>query len=209
MRYRLLSLFPAVIGIAACRFLLPAEPAIIAAEPERTLTKPIAAAYDDALRELTGRGYTIVHAEARQGRLRVRYEGNPEGYVDCGELHVTESNNTGAITRTLPAARALVRYERVYGHRAFSVQRRLHLIAEIELWFVASGVGKTRVQALSHYSLERQLLVQPEDPEHRSRNDSLTFDSSATAHFGDSIDGSVSCAATGLLERDTLSALSE
>lgn len=177
----------------------------------RVNTKTIAKSRDEvwarSVPELSKRFFTINNLDKASGLINVSYSGDPERYVDCGQLTSYVKNARGERTYSFPGARAQVTYETMEQNLYF-IDRKMTLEGRVNLIFEEVGPNETRVTANTRYVLSRALLVRSTGgPGASSSNDSIAFNSGGQASFPMNANGlALECVATGRLETEILSA---
>jgi hypothetical protein len=151
---------------------------------------------------LDGSAFDIVGADRESGVLTIVYSGDPERYVDCGQLTSSVTNLRGTRTYRFPAASAWAEYELMTGKEILVVARRMTV--EIRAIATVSRVEarRTRVSLSTRYTLTRTLTIRDALDREHTASDAIQFG----AERGASFPGRIACRATGALEAAMLSA---
>ncbi len=124
-----------VAGCASSQQYLPPSTPLTAGYNVKELDKSRDQAWDSTLPELGKRFFVINNIERSSGFINLSYSGEPERYIDCGEIHSTVVNLRGKRTYEFPAAKARQVYEvlrrdicLVVVDRRMSLEGRINLI---------------------------------------------------------------------------------
>ena len=145
---------------------------------------------------LQQRGFTVSAMDEAAGELLVRYQGDPEPYVDCGWIVAYQER---AVERT-PAAAAMATFDRKWHGRLVTVERDLELDASMKVQVEADGPAAV-VRTDSLYGLTK--TVAPEAAQDALHTEEIGFHSGESGTFSS---GTV-CQPTGEFERLVLDAL--
>lgn len=149
-----------------------------------------------------GGPFAVLGLDKDSGVLTLGYHGDPERYVDCGQIASTVTNLRGTRTYTFPAAAAATEYELMTGKEILVVARRTRV--EIRLTATVSRVEarRTRVSVSARYILTRTLTTRDAQDREHTASHAIHFGSEHGAAFP----GPVTCRASGALEAEVLSA---
>jgi hypothetical protein len=165
-------------------------------------------AWDQAIPHLGKRFFVINNMDRGSGLINLSYAGDPQKYVDCGQIRTTVSNLKGTRRYAFAGASPDETYEVLDNqHRLFTVHRALLLEGRTNLVFEAVDPRHTRITVSTRYVLTRtvdSLMAGVYAPSHLV--DSITFNTGGSATFGNSITHT-ECSSTGLLEGEILSIL--
>jgi hypothetical protein len=149
---------------------------------------------------LDGGPFAVVGLDKDSGVLTLGYSGDPERFVDCGQIVSTVTNLRGTRTYTFPAATAAAEYELMTGKEILVVARRMTV--EIRLTATVSRVEtrRTRVATSGRYVLTRTMTTRDAQDRERTASHAIHFGSEHGAAFP----GPVTCRASGALEAEVL-----
>lgn len=97
--------------------------------------------------------FVVNNMDKASGFINVSYSGDPEKYVDGGELVFKVSNLRGPREYRFPASRANTQYENVDRGILITVQRRLSLEGRMNVVVTDVVPGRTRVTVSTRYVL--------------------------------------------------------
>jgi hypothetical protein len=149
--------------------------------------------------------FVINNIDQESGLIDLSYSGNPEQYVDCGQVRIEYSGN-GPIV--FPGARGNQGYQTITPMGGvFKVVRRMALESRINLIFEEPQPGRTVITVNTRYVLNRDLeAMQIGGPPHHQVRHTVNFNSNEAGHFPSTQDGGdgLVCKATGGLEESIL-----
>ncbi len=177
------------------------------ADNVRFVDKPRDAVWASAVPELSKRFFTINNLDKASGLINMSYSGDPEQFIDCGQITSFVKNARGERTYEFPASRAQQSYETLEPGGLFFLDRRMALEGRINLVFEDAGPARTKVTANTRYVLTRTVSVARADGRPGGTfNDTTSFNSNAGGTMG-SGPTALTCNATGGLERQVLEIL--
>jgi len=186
-------------------YVRPATP--IAGTNVKVIERPRETVWNASVPELGKQFFVINNLDKSSGLINISYTGDPEKYVDCGQITSVVKNAQGERTYQFPGARASQTYE-VMDTYLYVIQRRMNLEGRVNLIFEELGSGQTRVTANTRYVLTKQSNVQQLGGGSQNYTDTLAFNSGTSASFPPNKKGeSTECAPTGQLEKDVLAAI--
>lgn len=176
---------------------------------EKTVDRPREQVWNAAVPALGKEFFVINNLDKSSGLINVSYSGDPEKYIDCGQISSYVTNLRGARTYSFPGAAASKQYEVMNEGQLFNINRKMELEGRVNLIFEEVSPTKTKVTANTRYVVKRHVVVQHTGGGFPATNaDSLAFNSGASASFPATKDGrAVECVGTGKLEADILKAI--
>jgi hypothetical protein len=175
----------------------------------RTIPFPREQVWNAAIASLGKRFFVINNLDKSSGLVNISYSGDPEKYVDCGEIKSVVSNLRGERVYDFPAAQASADYEILSPSGFFGIHRTMKLDGRVNVVFEDAGVGSTEISVHARYVLERSgsgadAQGRPMTP----LNDSIAFNSGQSASFPRlGSDDALVCVATGALEHEIIDAI--
>ena len=149
--------------------------------------------------------FVINNLDKSSGLVNLSYSGDPEKYVDCGEISSYVSNVRGKRTYNFPAARASQEYEVMNSEGLFVIDRKMALEGRMNLIFEDAGPSQTRVTANTRYVLTRSQRVQGGGGPSRERTDTMSFNTGQVGSLPvPNSAETVDCVSTGRLEAEVL-----
>lgn len=159
--------------------------------------------------------FIINNLDKESGLINVSYSGEPEQFVDCGEIYSFIQNLAGERSYRFPAATAYKEYE-IWNEqflRPVPVKRKMHLDGRINIVIQEIAPNKTQVSAYAKYVIDRDFsTLVPHYAGYSSYStwenfsDSISFNTGETGVFKS---GSTECKCNGKLERTILDLLKE
>lgn len=175
---------------------------------EKIVDKPREAVWNASVPQLGKQFFVINNLDKSSGLINVSYSGDPESYVDCGQVSSYVKNARGERTFNFPGSRAQQTYEIMNGQGLFFIDRKLSLEGRVNLVFEETSPTQTKVTANTRYVIERNITVRNVNNLQQSRRDSISFNAGSAAAFPSNAEGQATeCVSTGKLEREILSVI--
>jgi hypothetical protein len=148
--------------------------------------------------------YVINNLDKASGLINVSYSGDPEKYVDCGQIHSSVKNARGESRWDFAAAKGQQDYMTTDGSHIFAFDRRMALEGRINVILEEVSTDSTRITVNTRYALRKTILARNAvgGASTGSKDDSVTFSSGGSATFPGG--SPTTCAATGELESQLL-----
>jgi hypothetical protein len=176
----------------------------------RVIDKPRDAVWDASVLQLGKQVVVISNFDKSSGLINISYSGDPEKFIDCGNLTSHVKNTQGERAYDFPGARAKATYEMMDGDVLYNIDRKMSLEARVRLVFEEINPDQTKVTAKAFYVVQKDVTARRADNNvSRSWSDSISFNtggSSPIPNDGNSAAATV-CMANGELEREILSAI--
>jgi hypothetical protein len=134
-----------------------------------TIAKSRDEVWSKAIPHLGKEFFVINTMDKSSGLINLSYSGNPEKYVDCGQLHFDVTNARGARAYDLAGSSHDQSYEFVANQRLFSAHRKMSLDGRVNLVFEQVDASHTRVTASTRYVVTKNfdyLMVGATIPAH-------------------------------------------
>lgn len=148
-----------------------------------------------------GGPFAVLGLDKDSGVLTLGYSGDPEPYVDCGQIASAVTNLRGTRTYRFPAASASAEYELMTGKEILVVSRRMAVEIRVAATVSRVEARRTRVSVSGRYTLARILTTRDAQDRERTASDAIQFGS----EHGASFPGPIACRSTGALEATVLS----
>lgn len=176
---------------------------------EKTVDRPREQVWNSAVPALGKEFFVINNLDKSSGLINVSYSGDPEKFIDCGQISSHVSNLRGERTYSFPGAAASKQYEMMNDGRLFIINRKMELEGRVNLIFEEISPTKTKVTANTRYIVKRHIVVQNIGGGFPVTNaDTLAFNTGASASFPAAKDGrATECVGTGKLEAEILKAI--
>lgn len=147
--------------------------------------------------------FVINNIDKESGLINISYSGDPQKYVDCGEIYSYIENLRGKRTYQFPASSAHQEYE-IWEDQLMPVKRNMSLEGRINIVVQEIEPEKTQVSVNSKYIITKEFSVY--------RTDYNTYQgfwqkSSETFSFntgGKGTQSSIECICNGELEKSIL-----
>jgi hypothetical protein len=176
----------------------------------RVIDKPREVVWDASVPELGKQFFVVNNLDKSSGLIGISYSGNPEKFIDCGNITSYVKNTQGERTYDFPGARAQETYEIMNGGVLFHIERKMSVESRVNLVFEEINPNQTKVTAKTFYVVQKNVTVRRADNNFsQSWSDSISFKtggSSPLPNDGNSAAATV-CMANGELEREILSAI--
>jgi hypothetical protein len=176
----------------------------------RVIDKPFEVVWSESILELGKKSFVIDNLDESSGLINISYSGDPEKFIDCGNIISYVKSKQGERTYDFPGARAQETYELMSGDVLFHIDRKMSVESRVKLVFGAINPNQTMVTAKIVYVVQKDVTARRADNDlSRSWSDSISFDtrgSSTLPNDGNSTAGTV-CMPNGELEREILSAI--
>ncbi|HQR53120.1 MAG TPA: hypothetical protein PLZ79_07595 [Burkholderiales bacterium] len=173
----------------------------------KVIEKPREVVWNAAVPALGKQFFVINNMDKGSGFINLSYSGDPEQYVDCGQVTSYVKNARGERTYQFPASRAEQSYE-VMTSNLFRVDRKMALEGRMNLVFEEITPSSTRVTATTRYVLTRTVRVTDVNARADTTSETINFNSGSGASFAPKSDGrATECVSTGRFESEILSAI--
>ena len=145
------------------------QPAVhVSSENAKTVESPRETVWNASVPELGKQYFVINNLDKSSGLINVSYAGDPEKYVDCGQITSYVKNARGERTYQFPGSSAQENYEMMDQNALFQVQRKMNLEGRVNLIFEEIGPNQTLVTANTLYVLTKQSIVRIRSIKHLS-----------------------------------------
>lgn len=206
---RIVSLSVLALTLAGCagriNYIKPTQQ--VRATQEKILNQSYKQAWANTLQTFENRGYAVETADPSTGLIRLRVTGDPEPYVDCGQVVSEVATLRYKIERTyrFDAAARHTAYEQIMDGNIWDVVRDMHMDTVIDINLKPVGRTQTRAGLDTHYQVSRRLKFsnathKPYEP----INDTINFNYLSKGVFPNGMGTSTECWATGKLESKIL-----
>lgn len=170
------------------------------------IREPFEQVWNKAVRAI-GESFFVINNIAKDSKImNLSYSGDPEMYVDCGQVSSTVTNLRGTRTYEFPASRKEVQYERMDAMGGlFFVDRKMSLEGRINVIFEELGQKETAVKVVVRYIVSRTGSYRKAGQTQASMLPTVThsFNSGQSDTVG--VGGDLAtCGPTGVMERDLL-----
>lgn len=169
------------------------------------INKPRSEVWKTAVPALARQFFVINNIDQASGLINLSYGGDPERYVDCGQITI---ETQGRESLTFPLARAGQSYQAMTPQLIMvTVTRRMNLDGRVNLIFEEVPAG-TRITSTIRYVLTREAESYQSGSGRvtAQQRHSISFNTNQSGNFPQSpgIPEGVECHPTGHLERDIL-----
>ena len=171
-----------------------------------TIERPFDDVWKVLVPGLGKRFFVINNIDKASGLVNLSYSGNPETYVDCGQMTIFVKNARGDRTYNFPAASAHQVYESVDDGSLFFLERKVSLEGRMNLIVQQLSETQTQVTANTRYIITRSAQSRRVDLQYpASISDTISFNSGQSASFAPrGKNQPVTCRPTGRFENDVL-----
>lgn len=149
--------------------------------------------------------FVINTIDKQSGLINISYSGNPETYVDCGQVRSYVKNARGERTYSFAGASPQESYEVMKDGQLIFINRKLDLDGRINLIVEEIGQKQTRVTANTRYIVNRHLDLSNPQGQTGINNSSINFNSGGSATFSGAAPNQTTCRANGRLETELTS----
>ncbi len=161
-------------------------------------------AWAKLLSGLSGSFFVVNNIEKSSGFLNVSYGGNPEEYVDGGEVIFTVSNLRGKREYKFPASRGRAQYEAMVNGTLCGILRQLELDGRVNVLLEEQSPTSTKVTVNVRYVLTLKVSGQTVTGQTLTPSqETIAFNTGQTG----SISNGTEFRATGKLEQSILDLL--
>ncbi|KXW57114.1 hypothetical protein FEMY_23700 [Ferrovum myxofaciens] len=165
--------------------------------------------WNSTIPALSKKFFVINNLDKSSGLINISYSGDPEKYIDCGQISSHLPNIHGDRIDTFPAAISNKRLQVMVNGHLINEVRKVELNGKVSLSFEELSPSKTKVTVNTHYIVRRQItFYSPSSGVPISNTDTIEFNSDSLASFPAVNDGrATECVGTGLLENEILNAI--
>jgi len=171
------------------------------------VNKPKNDVWKQVITALGGSFFVINNMDKESGFLNVSYSGDPENYVDCGQLYSYVKNARGEREYRFSGSKSYVQYETFEkGQQLMFINRKMDLDGRVNI--VISDIDKdtTSISVNTKYIVTKIIDMRAPNGASGHMNDSISFTTNGRAQFPNV---ETACAATGVLETDILNMLTQ
>jgi hypothetical protein len=119
------------------------------------LKDPFEAAWTKSVRALGGSFFVMNNIVKDSKIINLSYSGDPEKYVDCGQVSVSVSGAAGSKVYSFPGARRNVQFQMAREFNTATIDRQMSLDGRINILFEEQGTNETHVKVVVRYVLTR------------------------------------------------------
>lgn len=198
----LISILLAGSILSACSSLKYTHPDPVSKlENTKTIDRSKEEVWDDLIPKLGKKFYVINNLDKDSGLINVSYSGNPNTYIDCGKMRISNPNGSQQGGTYVSVAAE----NRDYSSGLTVINVKMQLEGRVNLILQSLEQQKTLVTVNTRYIVTkthayRASLVTPQNPVGTS---TIHFNSGQRSTFPDTVNG-VTCQSTGKLESDLL-----
>lgn len=146
--------------------------------------------------------FVINTIDKQSGLINISYSGNPEAYVDCGQVRSYVKNARGERVYNFAGASPQESYEVMKDGQLIFINRKLDLDGRVNLIVEEIGQKQTRVTANTRYIVNRHLDLSNPQGQTSVNNNSISFNSGGSATFSGVAPNQTTCRANGRLETE-------
>ena len=145
--------------------------------------------------------FVINTIDKQSGLINISYSGNPELYIDCGQVTSYVKNARGERTYSFPGAVAQQTYEIINNGQLVFINRKLELEGRVNVVVEEIGPRQTRITASTRYVVTKRLDLSNPQGQSATRNDTISFNSGGDSTFPGAAPATT-CRANGKLESE-------
>lgn len=204
--FRVLVLLVVVVGTSSCLTgaVNYTPPAPTAALPTTvTVSRTRNDVWKDFIPRLAQTFFMINNIDQSSGLINISYAGDPETFIDCGQIVSRVKNARGERTYQFPGSRANQQYEVMSNGNLFGVDRTLSLDGRANVVLQETEPGITRATVSIRYVLTRRIQSRDVMGAMQSSSDNISFNTGARASFPASA-ATTTCQSSGALEQRIL-----
>lgn len=178
---------------------------------QKTVDMPKETVWNNLVPELGKQFFVINNIDKSSGLINISYSGNPERYIDCGNITSYVKNARGERTYNFPAAKAQQSFEVLDEYGLSGIDRQMLLEGRVNLVFEEINPKQTRISANTRYVVQKKSKVFSFANNMTYRfDDSISFNSNSSAFFpSDSKGHATECLSNGKLEEEILALIKE
>ena len=176
----------------------------------RVIDKPRDIVWDASTQEFGRKSFVIDNFDKSSGLINISFSGDPEKYIDCGNITSHVQNSTGERSYDFPGAKSQATYEIMNGDVLLNIDRKMSFEARVSLVFDEINPDQTKVTADTVYIVQKDVTARRSDNNFSQWwSDSITFSNRGDASFRDDINSAATtvCKPNGELEREIFSAV--
>jgi hypothetical protein len=157
--------------------------------------------------------FVINNLDKESGIINVSYSGDPEKYVDCGNIHSYVMNGSGERTYDFPASKAHQVYEVMdmeKGGVLYLLDRKMNLDGRVNIIFEEISRNRCRITINTKYVVTKGTSIKRFNSHYStSESDSISFTTNNESKFppAGAHSGTI-CHPNGELEKEIISLLS-
>jgi len=152
------------------------------------------------------REFFVVNTIDRQsGLMNVSYSGDPQRYIDCGQISSTVSNARGTRNYGFSGASPSQTYEIMNSEGLFGITRTINLEGRINIVVEEVGRRQSRITASTRYVVNRQTTIRNTQGQSGTFTHTVNFNTGGSASFPSGGNSApLICRANGRLEAEII-----
>lgn len=170
------------------------------------VSKPKDAVWKELIPAIGKTFWVINNLDKESGFVNISYSGDPELYVDCGEIFSrVNGGSSGDRVYTFKASTALYNYQAAAGQMLVLIERKMNLEGRINIIVQEISPGQTQLTINPKFILNRSIHHKNMYGIGKTESDSISFNSGQTGRFP----GGTECISNGQLEATILGLLND
>ncbi len=201
---RLILLFSCIIMLSGClsggvNYVKPIQPEKLPTN-SAVVSKSKDVVWKELVPEIGKTFWVINNIDKDSGLINISYSGDPELYVNCGEIHSTVNNARGERVYNFQASKAYQQYEIADGYILVFAERKMNLEGRVNIIVQEISPGQTQFTINPKFVLTKLLNLRNTAGGVRVDNDTISFSSGQVGRFV----GGTECISNGQLEASIL-----
>ena len=166
--------------------------------------------WDASVQEFGKNSFVVSDFDKASGLISISYSGDPQKFIDCGNIASHVKDSKGERTYDFSGAKAQASYEVMASDVLFNIIRKMSVEAHVSLVFKQVNPDQTKVTANTIYIVQKDVVSRRADSSFsQSWSDSITFSNRGAASFPNDVNSAATtvCKPNGELEREILAVL--
>ena len=163
--------------------------------------------WKQVIKSLGNSFFIINNMDKESGFINVSYSGDPEKYIDCGQIYSYVKNAKGERIYRFAGSKSFMQYESFEnGNVLVFHNRKMDLDGRVNIIISDIDSNSTLITINTKYVVTKIIDMNAYGGMSKHMNDSISFTTNGRARFPNV---ETECAATGVLETDILNALTQ
>jgi hypothetical protein len=165
----------------------------------KEMSRPRSAVWDELVPALSKNFFVVNTIDKSSGLINISYGGDPEKYVDCGQVHSYVKNARAERNYDFNGAVAHVNYEVLQNAGLFGVDRSVDLDGRMNIVIEEPSPGHTVMTVNARYVLTVKATINDMQGHSSNLSEPLSFNTGGAGHGR-----TITCRPNGEFEREIL-----
>lgn len=165
----------------------------------KEIARPRSEVWNELVPALSKNFFVVNTIDKSSGLINISYSGDPEKYVDCGQIHSYVKNARGERNYTFNGAAAHENYEVLNNNGLFGVVRSVDLDGRMNIVLEEPSPGRTLITVNARYVLTVKATINDMQGHSSNLSEPISFNTGGEGHGQ-----TITCRPNGAFEREIL-----